>query len=121
MSFFTPKSFRLYGERSGVEHLRVRHTTNLFGGSGRGVLRLALVRGIGGSTTHFFGISRTPRKERFRRWPALATAWTAVATHERIVLSDWLGRSPRIGGQIVAEFRRPHVGRDANSFVPRAA
>ena len=105
--FFTPKTLRRYAEASGLEVARVMHTTDLFGGSGRGVLRLALVRALGRSTADFFEIWRTPRRERFRRWPYLAGAWTAVSGLERIVLNDWLIRSLRISGEILVEFTKP--------------
>ncbi len=45
--FFTPKTLRAYGARVGLRLTRVHHTTHLFGGSGRGILRLALVRATG--------------------------------------------------------------------------
>jgi SAM-dependent methyltransferase len=105
--FFTPRTLHRYGEMSGLELVRVFHTTDLFGGSGRGVMRLALVRALGRSTPEFFEMWRTPRAERFRRWPLLAPAWTAVAGIESIFLNDWLVRLLRVSGQIVVEFVKP--------------
>jgi SAM-dependent methyltransferase len=105
--FFNPKTLREYANRAGLGLDRVVHTTDLFGGSGRGVLRLALIRALGGSTADFFDVWRTPRRERFRRRPLLAFAWTAVAALERAILTDWLVRSARISGQIVVGFRKP--------------
>ncbi|MDP9270168.1 MAG: class I SAM-dependent methyltransferase [Chloroflexota bacterium] len=72
--FFEPRTLRRYGEMRGLKLARVHHTTDLFGGSGRGVLRLALVRASGGTTTDFFELWRLPRRKRFRRRPALAMA-----------------------------------------------
>lgn len=105
--FFTPATLRAYGRRVGLELVRVHHTTDLFGGSGRGVLRLALVRATRRSVDDFFEILRARRRDRFRRWPLLATAWTATAAVERVLLSDWLVRTLRISGQIVVEFEKP--------------
>jgi SAM-dependent methyltransferase len=102
--FFDPGTLRAYGERAGLRLRGVRQTTNLFGGSGRGVLRLALMRGLGRSTDDYFEMLATPRTERFRRWPLLATAWTAVSAVERVLLADWIVRTARVSGQIVAEF-----------------
>jgi SAM-dependent methyltransferase len=103
--FFTERTLKAYGESVGLELTRTWHTTDLFGGSGRGVLRLAIVRALGRSTPEFFEIWRTRRRERFRQWPLLALAWTGAAALERVVLADWIVRSARISGQIVAEFR----------------
>ncbi len=119
--FFTPTTLRLYGQASGLDLVRVTHTTDLFGGSGRGILRLALVRGLGRSTPEFFEIWRTPRRERFRRWPVLATAWTGVAAVERILLSDWLIRYLRISGQIAVEFVKPVAAVGTDAKMRRAA
>lgn len=107
LHFFTERTLRAYGARVGLELEQVFHTTDLFGGSGRGVLRLLLVRALGRSVPDFFEIYRTPRRERFRRWPLLAMGWTAAAVIESVVLSDWLVRRLRISGQVVARFRKP--------------
>jgi SAM-dependent methyltransferase len=105
--FFSPATLRRFGQLAGLEFRGVDHTTDLFGGSGRGVLRLAMVRALGGTVDDFFAVWRTPRRERFRRWPLLAAAWTAVAAVERVVLGDWLVRTLGISGQIVVEFHKP--------------
>jgi SAM-dependent methyltransferase len=105
--FFSPRTLRGYANRVGLELKRVAHTTDLFGGSGRGVLRLALVRAWRGSTADYFDVVQTQRRERFRRWPLLAVAWTGVALIERAILADWIVRAARLSGQIVAEFQKP--------------
>lgn len=104
--FFTPGTLRRYGEQVGLRLCRVHHTTDLCGGSGRGVLRLWLARALGRSLPQFFEIYATSRRDRFRRWPALSVAWTAAAALERVVLADRLVRALRISGQIVAEFAK---------------
>lgn len=104
--FFDEKTLARYGSQSGLRLLRVHHTTDLFGGSGRGILRLALIPGIGRSTDDFFCVWRTTRRERFDQWPLLTMGWVAVSVVERVFLSDWLVRQLRMSGQIVAVFER---------------
>src|SRR3954447_6262397 len=105
--FFTPRTLSAYGSRFGLELRRVVHTTDLHGGSGRGVLRLALVRGTGRSVSEFFDIWHTPLRERARRWPWLMPAWIAASLVERVVLADAVVRGLRMSGQIVVEFAKP--------------
>jgi SAM-dependent methyltransferase len=114
--FFTPGALRRYADSVGLELSRVVHTTDLFGGSGRGALRLAFVRGLGKSTEEFFEIWRTPKRERFRRWPALTVGWTAVSAVEHVLLADTVVRLARLSGQIVVEIRKPEV---AGEYVGR--
>lgn len=102
--FFNRSTLAAYARCCGLSLRNVIHTTDLFGGSGRGVGRLALVRALGRSTDEFFTIWRTPRRERFRRWPILALPWTALAVVEHIVLADRVVRAARISGQIVGIF-----------------
>lgn len=111
--FFSPRTLRGYADKYGLELEQVTHTTNLYAGSGRGVLRLGLVRALGRSVDDFFEIWRTPRRERFRRWPVLAVAWTMVSAMEKVVLSDRLVRTTRISGQIVVSFTKPNPARPA--------
>jgi SAM-dependent methyltransferase len=104
--FFDPRTLRRYGSLAGLELERVDHDTEMYGGSGRGVLRLALTRATGGSQDDFFAFYRQSRRERLRRRPAFAAAWTFVGAAERILITDWLVRATRISGQIVAIFRK---------------
>lgn len=105
--FFDPSTLTRYGASAGLQLEHVTHTTDLFGGSGRGVLCLGLVRALGRSTREFFEIYYTPRGARFRRWPLLAPVWTLVAALERVVLADRLVVGLRLSGQIVAQFAKP--------------
>lgn len=107
--FFGRRTLKQYGVWAGLELSRFVHTTDLFGGSGRGALRLALVRATGHSVADFFEVYRTPQRERFRRWPVLAAAWTATSAVERVLLADRVVRAARVSGQVVAEFRKPGV------------
>jgi SAM-dependent methyltransferase len=105
--FFTEDTLRGFGDAAGIPLERVTHTTDLFGGSGRGVLQLGLIRAVGRSTNDYFEMYTIPRRERFRRWPVLASACTAVGLVERVLISDRLVRSARISGQVVAYFKKP--------------
>jgi SAM-dependent methyltransferase len=107
--FFTERTLRSYGNRVGLELTQVWHTTDLFGGSGRGVARLGAARALGRSTSEFFEIWRTPRRERFRRWPLFSIVWTAASALESVVLADSVVRRARISGQIVVRFDKPRA------------
>jgi SAM-dependent methyltransferase len=105
--FFSPRTLRRYGEHAGLALDSIVHSTDLFGGAGRGVLRLAVARACGKSTGEFFELLWTSRRERFRRAPLLAVPWLAAAALEHVVLSDAATRALRVSGQIVATFRAP--------------
>jgi 2-polyprenyl-3-methyl-5-hydroxy-6-metoxy-1,4-benzoquinol methylase len=107
---FSPRTLKRYATRAGLQLERVIHTTDLFGGSGRGVLRLLLTRAAGGTPETFFDFRGLPRRERFRRRPIFAAAWHATAAVEHVVLADRVVRAARISGQIVAQLRRPTAG-----------
>jgi SAM-dependent methyltransferase len=108
--FFSERTLRAYGERAGLVLDKIVHTTDLFGGSGRGILRLALVRSLGRSIDDYFEMYSVGRRERFRRWPATAVFCTGVGLLERLILSDRLVRAARISGQIIAYFHKPSDG-----------
>jgi len=109
--FFSPRTLRQYAARSGLALERIVHTTDLFGGSGRGVLRLLLTHAVGGTTLSYFDFLALKRRERFRRRPLFASAWHVTAALERLILADRVVRTARISGQIVALFRRPPADR----------
>jgi SAM-dependent methyltransferase len=117
--FYTESTLREYGRRSGLTLEKVVHTTDLFGGSGRGALRLGLFRAAGRTVDDYFAMYAVPRRERFRRWPVMAPACTAVGLAERLILTDWLARTARVSGQIVAYFQKDgehnRHGRSGNS------
>jgi SAM-dependent methyltransferase len=108
--FFSESTLRRYGAKAGGHLEQLVHTTDLYGGSGRGVSQLGLVRLTGGSVDDFFDFYKTPRRKRFELRPIFASVWTAVAVLERLVLTDWLVRAARISGQVVAIFRKPEIG-----------
>jgi SAM-dependent methyltransferase len=105
--FFTPTTLDRLGAAAGLSLRRVHHTTDLFGGSGRGALRLLYIRALGGSVDLYFEVMRTSRRERRKRWPLMSIGWTVVAGLERLLLPDRLVRGMEMSGQIVVEFERP--------------
>jgi SAM-dependent methyltransferase len=119
--FFSEETLHDYGRRVGLSTERVSHVPEIHGGSGRGVLRFALLRALGRSTDDFFEIYRSSRSERFQRWPLLAAAWTTTAVVERVIISDWAVRTARISGQLIATFAKPWPNdRDTESKLGEA-
>lgn len=121
--FFSESTLAAYATRAGLRVERVVHTTDLFGGSGRGVLRLLMLRALGEPLSRYFDMSRTPVGERFRQAPLFAILWSAVDAIERVVLPDWLVRWARMSGQIVVTFskRAPDRGAGARPGVGAGA
>jgi SAM-dependent methyltransferase len=104
LHFYEPRTLRAYGDRHGLRLARVHHTTHLFGGSGRGVLRRYYTRALGKSESEFIDRWQAPQRERWQRWPLFTLGWSAAAAVEGVVLADPVVRAARISGQIVAEF-----------------
>jgi SAM-dependent methyltransferase len=104
---FSEVSLAGYARKAGLHLSRVTHTPGYTGGNGRDLIRFALFRAIGRPMDDFFEMRRTGRLDRFRRWPFLATVWTALAPIERLVLSDFVVRKAGISGVILAEFEKP--------------
>lgn len=104
--FYDPATLRELGRRAGLTREAVHHTTDLFGGSPRGALQYLAIRASGGSTDDFFETLYTGQRDRLRRWPARAAAWTAIGAVERVLFADALTRALRMSGQIVVEFAR---------------
>lgn len=105
--FFSPRTLRRYAAGAGLQLERIVHTTDLFGGSGRGAFSLAISRALGQSDDQYVELARLRRSERFRRRPLITILSLAGASLERVVLTDWLARATRTSGQIVAFLRRP--------------
>jgi SAM-dependent methyltransferase len=106
LHFFSPTTLRRYADRAGLSVEAIHHTTNMYGGSGRGALRRLLVRATGGDDDDFFAFYAMRRRQRFRHSPVLATAWTATAAVEEVLLNNWLERTLRLSGEVVAVMRR---------------
>jgi hypothetical protein len=66
-----------------------------------------MARALGKSTREFFDIYRTPKRERFRRWPVTSVALTGAGLAGRVLIPDWLVRVARISGQVVAVYTKP--------------
>jgi len=105
--FYDPRTLNRFGDATGLRLDTVHHTTDLFGGSGRGVLRLWYSRLLGRSLDEFFEIWATPRRARWRRWPLFTGGWSAAAAVESVLLPDRLVRTLRLSGQVVAVFSKP--------------
>jgi SAM-dependent methyltransferase len=103
--FFSPRTIRRYATSSGLDLDAVHHTTDLHGGSGRGVLRRLLMHGLGGTDDDFFTFHALSRKKRFQEDALRATAWTLVGGFEELILNDWLVRTLRVSGQLVVVLR----------------
>lgn len=129
--FFSPNTLEQYAGLAGLRVEAIHHTTDLHGGSGRGVLRRLLIRALGGSDDDFFAFYALPRRRRFRAAPARAAAWTFTGAVESVLLTDRLVRALRMSGEIVAVMRRatdyrstssPHITDAAgNQAADRAA
>lgn len=104
LHFFSEPVLRRYGDRVGLRLVEVVHTTDLFGGSGRGVLQLWLVRALGGTPRDYFRVMSLPARERLRCYPVATLVLAAVKRLESVLLPDVLVRALRISGQIVARY-----------------
>jgi hypothetical protein len=104
---FSAQTLNEYARRVGLRVSKITHNTDLFGGSGRGVLRLALISAVGKTTDDFYRLLYSTRRSRFRQGPALASVWTAVGLFERIALSDWIIRHLRLSGNVICFMERP--------------
>jgi SAM-dependent methyltransferase len=104
--FFSPTTLGRYADLSGLRVDVIHHTTELHGGSGRGVLRRLLVHALGGDDDAFFDFYALRRRQRFRAAPLRATAWTVTGALESVLLTDRLIRALRISGEVVAVMRR---------------
>jgi 2-polyprenyl-3-methyl-5-hydroxy-6-metoxy-1,4-benzoquinol methylase len=105
--FFSPATLARYARLSGLRVDEIHHTTDLHGGSGRGVLRRLLIHALGGDDDAFFNFYALRRRERFRTAPLRATAWTLTGALESVLLADPVVRALRISGEVVAVMRRP--------------
>lgn len=84
----------------------VDHDLRLFGGSGRGAMRVRLFEAMGWPRSEYFESMKLPQAERVRRYPAMALLGLPISIVERLVLSDSLIRLLRLSGIIVATFEK---------------
>lgn len=108
--FFSPRTLSQYANTCGLVLERIHHTTDIFGGSGRGTLQRWLHRLLGRSDDEFFRFLAMGRHARFRAEPVLALFSSAMAGLEHFLLADLVVRRLRISGQIVAILRRSKEG-----------
>ena len=113
LHFFTEETLRRFGEAAGIALERVVQTTDLFGGSGKGVYRLWFVARRGPFDRRLLRDVQDPRRERFRRWPVLAPASTVVGSRATCDQRSPRARGPdqRSGGCVLQQ---------AHSSTPRA-
>ncbi len=104
--FFSERTLRAFGERTGLTLDCVNHPTDLYGGSGRGALRLRVYQAFGWTRGEYFRHMRLDRIGRLRASPLITSLGIAAGLVEKLVLSDWLVRRLRINGHIVAQFRK---------------
>ncbi|MBK8259246.1 MAG: class I SAM-dependent methyltransferase [Polyangiaceae bacterium] len=104
--FFSDKTLAAYAEKTGFDLLRVDHTTDIFGGSGRGALRAQAFQALGLGVSTLREFHQLPLAQRFRERPAVAAMDAALAVTERFVLNDTVVRALRVSGIIVGVFRR---------------
>lgn len=105
--FFSEPTLRRYASASGLVLDRVDHRTDLFGGAGRGALRIRVFHWLGWSHREYFRFMRKDRATRFRSHPVLATVGASIGLLERLLISDRMVRTLRISGGVVAIFRKP--------------
>jgi SAM-dependent methyltransferase len=105
--FFSERTLARYADSAGLYLHQVDHSTKLYGGAGRGALRLRVFSRLGWSRREYFRFIRLPRPERMRRCPAMAALGMLLGGIEHLVLSDWLVCRLRLNGHIVAVMRKP--------------
>ena len=104
---FSETTLAKYAASVGLELINVRHDTKLFGGSGRGVIRVRLFGLFGIAPLTYFRAMRLPLAARIRKYPAIGIVGIPLALLERVLLSDWLVRALRINGIIIATLQKP--------------
>jgi SAM-dependent methyltransferase len=107
---FSERTLKQYASAVGLELSCVDHDTRLFGGSGRGVVRVRLYQMLGVQPLVYFRAMRLPLAERVRRYPVLALGGVPIALLERLFLPDWLVRRLRLSGTVVSTMRKPSAG-----------
>jgi SAM-dependent methyltransferase len=108
---FSESTLGAYAERSGFSLEKVTHDPRLFGGTGRGVLRVQLFRAMGRKPRDFFRFLSLPWSSRFSQHPAITCLSIPLAAVERLLLSERLVRSLRLSGHVIAHMQKPLVTR----------
>jgi 2-polyprenyl-3-methyl-5-hydroxy-6-metoxy-1,4-benzoquinol methylase len=103
---FSRRTLARYATESGLRLERVVHDPRLFGGTGRGVMRVQLFKLLGQTPRDYFRFMRLSRRQRFQRAPAVAGTTLALGAVERALLTIPVVRWLRLSGHIVAHFSR---------------
>ena len=104
--FFSEATLRGYSEKARLELVRVEQSTDLFGGSGRGSLRVRTFEALGLGRRGYHRWLNFNRMERFRKRPDVAALFAGIGLLERVVLNDWLTRKLRLSSVIIGIFRK---------------
>jgi SAM-dependent methyltransferase len=95
-----------YAQQNGLSLEKIEHHPRFFGGTGRGVLRVQLLKALGRKPRDYFRFIQLPWSERVREDPILAGAFVPLAAVERLLLTDRSVRFLRLSGHVIAEMRR---------------
>jgi SAM-dependent methyltransferase len=104
--FFSEKTLARYAARTGFVLERVDHDTEMFGGSGRGVLRVRLFEALGWAPRDYFRFMRVGHAQRFAAHPVFACLGLGVSALERVLFREHLVRWLRASGIIIARMRK---------------
>ena len=96
-----------YAAASNLSLERVQHDARLFGGAGRGTLRINAFLKMGYSMRDCFRYLRAGRAARARRYPWMTLVGLPLTAIEKVLLSDRLICGLRMNGIIVATFQKP--------------
>jgi SAM-dependent methyltransferase len=103
---FSRRTLTRYAIESGLRLQTIVHDPRLFGGTGRGVMRVQLFKLLGRKPRDYFRFMRLPRRQRFECAPAIAAATLALGALERAILSERLVRRLHLSGHVIAHFTK---------------
>jgi 2-polyprenyl-3-methyl-5-hydroxy-6-metoxy-1,4-benzoquinol methylase len=104
---FSESTLARYAEQSGLQLHEVHHEPRLFGGLGRGVLRVQLFKALGHKPREYFRSLALTWPQRFRQHPGITCLSVPLALGERLVLSEGLVRKLRLSGHVIAHMQKP--------------
>jgi SAM-dependent methyltransferase len=110
---FSESTLGRYADEVGMEMVDVHHDTQMFGGSGRGVIRVRLFERLGIPRLNYFRAMKLPIQKRVKEYPFIALVGGLLSILERIFLTDWLVRQLRVSGIIVVSMKKPFINSSA--------